>query len=84
MSVDAEPGADGTRTRRLLVDLWHALAEALLKALSVPSPKASALEVARQFLKDNRITIDTVGEARHQLELLQQLDRFDFDPETKH
>lgn len=57
-AAPTQPEAPEDRRSRLLWKLFDLLLASLVRAVESPNAKASLLEVARQFLKDNRISAD--------------------------
>lgn len=57
-----------------LKSLWYALRDTMMKQLeNDDEPKASFLNVVRQFLRDNGVTQDTIGDPLAMREALEKL-----------
>jgi hypothetical protein len=77
--VDHSPAED--ERLPLLWRLWQALLYRLLEELRPEaSPNAAMLNVARGFLKDNRITVENRPDLRNGLRELEKLAALPFDP----
>lgn len=55
---------DKSARQKKLADIWTLTAEGILRAVSVESPSASALNAARQFLNDNGVTLEVLRDWR--------------------
>ena len=58
-----------------LKSLWFALRDTMLEQLKAQDepPKASFLNVVRQFLRDNGITLDSIGDPLAMQEALEKM-----------
>lgn len=57
-----------------LKSLWFALRDTMLNQLKAEDPpKASFLNVVRQFLRDNGITLDSIGDPLAMQEALEKM-----------
>lgn len=55
---------DKSARQETLADIWQRTADGVLRAVSVETPSASALNVSRQFLNDNGVTLSVLRDWR--------------------
>jgi hypothetical protein len=61
---NAPPSPKPKESKKLLEEMWRLQASALVAALQDGKPSAALLNVTRQFLSDNRISLATLIELR--------------------